>query len=169
MNKRAFTIVEVILSVVVISIAFYSLIGVFSLVASKSVDSETAVTASYLLQGKMDEAVARLAYAKPVPDLHDPAKAAPIVVWTCFDNRGDPMLDPLDYPGQFSAYWYQIKMEYIDKDVDPIAVKPVDQGNINDLRKLTIEIAKKDAYGNILFLRSFVMIMPSLLDARLNR
>jgi len=164
LNKRfGVTLVELIISVVIISIAFYALISVFSQVATSSVDTQTYLTVKWLAEGKMEEAQER--YKN-----RDPYDGTVVVDWTCFDNDGSdpdiplPATDLLNYPGRFAEYFYKITMEYINKNSEPITVKALSDTpppTVMDMRKLTVEVAKKNSFGNILYGKALSTILPA--------
>ena len=59
MNKRAYTLIELLIAVIIIGIAFYSLVKVFSAVMPKNMHTESIVKAAYLSNRVMEETIAK--------------------------------------------------------------------------------------------------------------
>jgi len=58
-DPRGFTLIEIIITIVVVSIALFGLLGGVSFVITKNLNAEVMTSATFLAQEKMEEKVAR--------------------------------------------------------------------------------------------------------------
>lgn len=140
------------ISVVIIGIAFSSLIGVFSLVAKNSRNSEEITMLSFLAQGKMEEYLARGLGNIPSE-------------WISFANTSESYQVPtghkdINYPGRFPQFYYRVILNVVSKEVEPVISK--EAGSINDLKRLTVDVIR--VKGSSVFSRSISTLLPSVLQ-----
>lgn len=153
--RRGVTLFELIISVAIISITFYVLISVFSLVAVNSSDSRDATLMFYLAQGKMEEYLAK----------SDSFLIPYTGSWIRFAKEDQSYPSPgkneINYPGRFQGFSYKIFLSYANKEVDPIVSR--EAGGINDLIKLTVAVKSIKSDGND-YIRSVSTLLPSRLQ-----
>lgn len=95
MNNRGFTLIETVISIVIIGVVFLGLMAVFTGVATNLTRDEAVSIATMLARGEM-ERVARLSYASIV-DAY----------------RGSPV----SFGGNFSNYYWQVRVDSV-----PVAI-----------------------------------------------
>jgi len=88
-NRKGFTLIEVVISMVVIAIIMYSVIAVFITAGVRGVNVEVFTVAQSLAEGKMEEVMA-------LP----------------FDSI--QQINATPFLGDLNAYHYQVEVDYVD-------------------------------------------------------
>lgn len=176
-KKYGVTMIELIVAMVVVSIAFLSLIQVFVFVASNTTESDDYVIAAYLAQGKMEEYLAKgrkvenkVQFASPWP-----------TPWPTFchdanlrliNDNGYPSWvadDYFDYRGDYGIkvkdFKYKVEIDFIAKTSDPISffTPGLPPRRQHEMRGLKVTVIKEDVAGNISLQKSFSCLYPSRL------
>jgi len=164
---KGVTLVELIISVVIIGIAFYSLINVISLVAGKSQNSRDITIASFLGMGKTEEFLATALCEDPVVYAAG-TQMDPFVgnspLGESFFNPGNP----LSTTPYFQDYKYRAWIYYMEDAPPPafpnassiLRVKSMPgEGNEYDFRLLTVQVFKTDSDGNPQFSKNFFSVL----------
>ncbi|MEE8638345.1 MAG: prepilin-type N-terminal cleavage/methylation domain-containing protein [Candidatus Margulisiibacteriota bacterium] len=108
-NKRGFTLVELIISIVVIAIIMYAAIGIFVASGAKGVNVEVFTVAQSLAENKLEQAM-----AQDFGDVTDEAEA--------------------NFSGDLNQYSYEIVMDYVSGEaLDTPVGSPTDYKKIRVL------------------------------------
>ncbi|MFH1361093.1 MAG: prepilin-type N-terminal cleavage/methylation domain-containing protein [bacterium] len=111
MQRKGFSLIEVVISMVVIAIVMYAVIAVFITSGAKGVNVEIFTVAQSLAEGKMEEMMAR-----PYGDLNT--------------------IGPINYTGDLLAYTYTITVN----DVEPLDFDTIASAPPSNYRRIIIAI-----------------------------
>lgn len=119
MGKRGFSLVEVILSIVVLASSFLGLSHVLSNTTIHNIDLDISTTAIFLARGKMAETT-----AKPFDDIDSVATTG--------------------YIGNYSDYSYAIAVDFVTAaDLNNVVVGPT------DYKRIVVTVTHSNWSGNI--------------------
>ena|SRR3989339_579457 len=100
MGQKGFTLIELVIAIVVVSIAFYAIISVFITVAPRNINAEDLSKATYLANRVMEETTAK-----------------------SFSSISS--VSPTSFASPFSNYNYQVVVDYVTTaEPDVVSVNP---------------------------------------------
>lgn len=109
--SKGFTLIEAIMAIVIIAIAFYALISIFFTVVPKIIDAEALAIATHLAEEKIEELMVK-------------------------DFSGITSVSATSFGGDFSNYYYQIIVNYVSSEELDTVVDPT----VTDYKRVKAQV-----------------------------